>query len=78
MSAGVTEVRDLVQVHITADLPIRALPMPFADRVEVRLGKAFPVVLVIDRPMLGPLGDAIAAGRKALDQADRHRPDPEG
>jgi hypothetical protein len=71
-------VRDLVQVHITADLPIRTQPMPFADRVEIRLGKAFPVALVIDRSMLGPLAEALVVGRRALDQADRHRPNPEG
>ena len=33
------------QVHVTADLPIRAQALPFADRVEIRFGKAFPVVL---------------------------------
>jgi len=40
--------RDIVQVHITSALPIRAHALPFADRIEVRFGKAFPVVLVVD------------------------------
>lgn len=69
MSAGVTEMRDVVQVHITADLPIRSRALPFADRVEIRLGKAFPVALIVDRPALAQLGDAIAAGRAELEQA---------
>lgn len=68
MSAGVTEMRDVVQVHITADLPIRSRALPFADRVEIRLGKAFPVALIVDRPALAQLGDAIAAGRAELEQ----------
>jgi hypothetical protein len=73
MSAEVAEVRDIVQVHIRADLPIRAKALPFADRVEIRLGKAFPVALIVDRPALIQLGDAIAAGRAELEQADEKR-----
>ena len=77
MSAGVTEVRDIVQVHVTADLPIRSQALPFADRVEIRFGKAFPVVLIIDRSALDQLTEAIAAGRTALNQANQRRQDPE-
>jgi hypothetical protein len=77
VSAEVAEVRDIVQVHITADLPIRTQPQPFADRVEIRLGKAFPVVLIVDRDALDQLGAAIHTGRAALDQAARRR-NPEG
>lgn len=77
MSAGVTEVRDIVQVHVTADLPIRSQALPFADRVEIRFGKAFPVVLIIDRSALDQLAEAIAAGRTALNQANQRRQDPE-
>lgn len=65
--------RDVVQVHITADLPIRSRALPFADRVEIRLGKAFPVALIVDRPALALLGDAIAAGRAELDQAEHQK-----
>jgi hypothetical protein len=65
--------RDIVQVHITADLPIRSRALPFADRVEIRLGKAFPVALIVDRPALAQLGDAIAAGRAELDQAEQQQ-----
>lgn len=65
--------RDIVQVHITADLPIRSRALPFADRVEIRLGKAFPVALIVDRAALGQLGGAIEAGRLELDQADEQR-----
>jgi hypothetical protein len=65
--------RDIVQVHITADLPIRSRALPFADRVEIRLGKAFPVALIVDRPALAQLGDAIAAGRAELEQAEQQK-----
>ena len=34
--------RDIVQVHITSALPIRAQALPFANRIEVRFGMAFP------------------------------------
>ena len=78
MSAGVTAVPDIVQVHVTADLPIRSQPLPFADRVEIRLGKAFPVVLIVDRAALDQFGEAIAAGRRALHEADLRRQNPEG
>lgn len=73
MSAEVAEVRDIVQVHVRADLPIRAQALPFADRVEIRLGKAFPVALIVDRPALVQLADAIAAGLEELEQADQQR-----
>jgi hypothetical protein len=71
VSAGGTAVRDVVQVHITADLPIRARTLAYADRVEIRLGKAFPVALIVDRAMLAQLTDALAAGRAELEQADK-------
>ncbi|HYQ66723.1 hypothetical protein [Actinophytocola sp.] len=73
MSAEEAGVRDIVQVHIRADLPIRSQALPFADRVEIRLGKAFPVALIVDRPALDQLGDAIAAGRAELEQSDNTR-----
>ncbi len=63
--------RDVVQVHITADLPIRSRALVYADRVEVRLGKAFPVALIVDRPVLAQLSDALAAGRAELEQAEQ-------
>lgn len=71
MIAGVAEVRDIVQVHITEGLPVRSRALPFADRVEIRFGKAFPVALIVDRAALGQLGDAIEAGRLELDRADK-------
>jgi hypothetical protein len=73
VSTGVTEMRDVVQVHITADLPIRSRALPFADRIEIRLGKAFPVALIVDRAALAQLGDAIATGRAELEQAERQK-----
>jgi hypothetical protein len=73
VSAEEAPVRDIVQVHVRADLPIRAQALPFADRVEIRLGKAFPVALIVDRSALVQLGDAIAAGRAELEQADEKR-----
>ncbi|GAA3459920.1 hypothetical protein ACFFSW_11795 [Saccharothrix longispora] len=59
----------MVRVHVTADLPIRGSALPFADRVEVRFGKAFPVVLVIDRAALGGLRAALEQGANELDSA---------
>lgn len=65
----VSPVRDLVHVYVTAELPIRARALPFADRVEIRFGKAFPVVLLVDKAALGRLGDAIKEGRDELEAA---------
>lgn len=62
--------RDIVQVHISSALPIRAKALGFANRVEVRLGKAFPVALIVDRDALGPLLAAIGAGRAELFASD--------
>jgi hypothetical protein len=59
-------VRDMVHIHITDSLPIQARALPFADRLEVRFGKAFPVALIIDRPALDRLVDAMQAGRDEL------------
>lgn len=63
--------RDIVHVHVTADLPMRTQALPFADRVEIRFGKAFPVALIVDGPALAQLGAAIATGQAALEEADR-------
>ncbi|WP_199430154.1 hypothetical protein [Qaidamihabitans albus] len=63
-------VRDLVQVHVTADLPIRARALPFANRVELRFGKAFPVALLVDEAALARLGAAIESARQELRDAD--------
>jgi hypothetical protein len=65
--------RDLVNVHVTAELPIRARGLPFADRVEVRFGNAFPVALLIDRAAIDRLGEAIQAGRDELDAAAKRK-----
>lgn len=62
-------VRDLVHIHITDSMPIQARALPFADRLEVRFGKAFPVALVIERPALDRLVDAIQTGRDELNGA---------
>lgn len=62
--------RDIVQVHISSALPIRAQALGFANRVEVRLGKAFPVALIVDRDALDPLLAAIGAGRTELFASD--------
>jgi hypothetical protein len=71
VSAKGAEVRDVVQVHITADLPIRSRTLSYADRVEIRLGKAFPVALIVDGSALAQLGDAIAAGKAELEQTEK-------
>ncbi len=69
MSAGVIEMRDMVHIHVNADLPIQAAALPYADRVEIRFGKAFPVALVVDRAALDRLADAIEDGKQQLDAA---------
>ena len=58
---------DMVQVHLTADMPIRLRALKFADRVEVRIGKAFPIALLIDRPALETLKHALTEGQQELD-----------
>ncbi|MFC6091127.1 hypothetical protein [Saccharothrix lopnurensis] len=58
---------DLVRLHLTADLPIRVQPLVFAGRIELRLGNAFPAVLVVDGEALPRLAQAVAEGRAALD-----------
>jgi hypothetical protein len=62
---------DMVRVHVTADLPLRPVAMPFADRVEIRFGKAFPAVLVVDRDAVLRLRDALDQGWTALQAAAR-------
>ncbi|RBM20161.1 hypothetical protein DI005_14935 [Prauserella sp. PE36] len=59
----------MVQVHVTADLPIRSRALPFANRVEVRFGKAFPVALLVDEEALVRLGAAIEAAKVELRDA---------
>ena len=71
MSAEVAQVRDIVHVFVTADLPIRAKALPFADRLEIRFGNAFPVVLLVDHSVLGQLTDAFAEGRAELERVKR-------
>jgi hypothetical protein len=70
MTAQVTQMRDLVHVHITADLPVRARTLPFADRLEIRFGNAYPVALIVDRAALDGLAAAIQSGRAELEAAD--------
>jgi hypothetical protein len=67
--------RDMVQVHITDSLPIQVRALPFADRLEVRFGRAFPAVLIIDRPALDRLASAIQAGRDELLSATEQKGD---
>jgi hypothetical protein len=63
----------MVQIHITDSLPIQARTLPFADRLEVRFGKAFPVVLLIDRPALDRFVDTIQTGRDELNRVAHSR-----
>jgi hypothetical protein len=67
--AGVSGNRDMVHIHVTDNLPIQARGLPFADRVEIRFGRAFPVTLVIDATALDRLSDALLTGRRELDAA---------
>ena len=61
--------RDIVQVHITSALPIRAQALPFANRIEVRFGMAFPAALIVDRDALDPLIHALVTGQDQLHAA---------
>jgi hypothetical protein len=61
--------RDMVQIHITADLPIRARALPFANRIELRFGKAFPVALLVEQDAVNQLAEAITTARDELDVA---------
>jgi hypothetical protein len=61
--------RDMVQIHITADLPIRARALPFANRIELRFGKAFPVALLVEQDALTQLAEAISTARDELNVA---------
>ncbi len=63
--------RDMVTINVTADLPVRATAQPFADRVELRFGKAFPVALVVDGTCLDRLCEAIKDGKQQLVNAGR-------
>ncbi|MFY9809398.1 MAG: hypothetical protein WAK86_19365 [Pseudonocardiaceae bacterium] len=70
--------RDIVQVHITSALPIRAQALPFADRIEVRFGMAFPAVLIVDQDALDSLIEELAIGRDALHASCEAETDAEG
>lgn len=59
-------IRDMVQIHVTDNLPIHARALPFANRVEIRFGRAFPVVLVVDAAALDRLAEALSTGRSEL------------
>ncbi|MGC7097095.1 hypothetical protein ACPZ19_20675 [Amycolatopsis lurida] len=59
--------RDTVQIHVSADLPIRARALTYANRVEVRFGKAFPVALLIDGDALDHFSAALAEARAGLE-----------
>lgn len=61
--------RDTVQIHVTADLPIRVRPLIYANRAEIRLGKAFPVVLLVDYDAIVVLDSALEEVLAALNAA---------
>jgi hypothetical protein len=69
--------RDLVSVHVMADLPIRARALLFADRVEIRFGNAFPVALLIDRAAVDRLVEAIKTGKAGLEAANSQNNQPD-
>jgi len=61
--------RDTVQIHVTADLPIRVRALTYANRAEIRFGKAFPVVLLVDSDAIAVLGRELAEVQAALNAA---------
>lgn len=70
--------RDIVQIHITSVLPIRVQALPFADRIEVRFGMAFPAALVVDRDALDSLIGELVTGRDALHASNAAETDAGG
>ncbi len=58
--------RDIVQVHITSALPVRAQALPFANRIELRFGMAFPAALIVDRDAVDSLIEELLTGRDGL------------
>ncbi|EME52751.1 hypothetical protein [Amycolatopsis decaplanina] len=61
--------RDTVQIHVTADLPIRVRALTYANRAEIRFGKAFPVVLLVDSDAIAVLGRELAEVQAVLNAA---------
>ncbi len=61
--------RDTVQIHVTADLPIRVRALTYANRAEIRFGKAFPVVLLVDSDAIAVLGKELADVQAVLKAA---------
>jgi hypothetical protein len=61
--------RDTVQIHVTADLPIRVRALAYANRAEIRFGKAFPVVLLVDSDAIAVLGRELAEAQAVLNAA---------
>jgi hypothetical protein len=70
--------RDIVQVHITSALPIRAQALPFANRIELRFGMAFPAALIVDRDAVDSLIEELVTGRDALHASNEAETDAEG
>lgn len=60
---------DVVFVHVSGALPITSTVQPYADRLELRLGRAYPVTLTIDRAALDHIAALIESGRLELDAA---------
>ncbi|HET6707348.1 hypothetical protein [Amycolatopsis sp.] len=63
--------RDTVQIHVTADLPIRVRALTYANRAEIRFGKAFPVVLLVDSDAIAVLSKELEEVRAALNSTAR-------
>ncbi|UOX90243.1 hypothetical protein MUY14_06345 [Amycolatopsis sp. FBCC-B4732] len=63
--------RDTVQIHVTADLPIRVRALAYANRAEIRFGKAFPVVLLVDSDAIAVLSKELEEVRAALNSTTR-------
>ncbi|RSD11530.1 hypothetical protein [Amycolatopsis eburnea] len=63
--------RDTVQIHVTADLPIRVRALAYANRAEIRFGKAFPVVLLVDSDAIAVLSKELEEVRTALNSTAR-------
>jgi hypothetical protein len=69
---------DVVFLNVSGTLPITSTVQPYADRLELRFGRAYPVTLTIDRDALDRIAELIEAGRRELDAAKRPESTVEG
>lgn len=63
---------DVVYLNVSGALPVTSTVQAYADRLELRFGRAYPVTLTIDRDALDHIAALIDAGRLELDAAKQN------